>query len=118
MKWFKLIKGIFGSFNRKGYSPEQPAMTQMVQIRCINPKCEACENYFDFDPYPYRAIRVAEKGEEGAESFIIECPKCGTYNKIYLILQKEKELTFCQKIGLRKRPPREDRGPNYINSPF
>lgn len=116
MKWFKLIKGIFSYFSRKGYSPEQPVMTEMIRIRCANPKCPAHEEPFKLDPQLYGAVDGANEGEEGAAPFIVKCPECGTLNKIFLKVKRD-DPSFFERQGFKKRPP-SDQGPGFVDVAF
>jgi hypothetical protein len=59
----------------------------MIIIKCINPKCFAPDGRFEWDERLSLESngRVAKQGDPGARSFVIDCPYCGTHNKIWLV---------------------------------
>lgn len=68
----------------------------MIRIKCVNPNCTAPDGAFPWDERAHveDGGRLAEPGEEGAVSFVAECPYCGTENKIWLKrVKKEDSVT-------------------------
>jgi hypothetical protein len=66
----------------------------MVTIKCINPKCSAPDGKFEWDEHPSLESdgRVVKLGDPGAKSFVVECPCCGTSNKIWLEKIKPEDI--------------------------
>lgn len=58
----------------------------MLRIQCINPKCTAPERIFTWNERPHLQAegRLAQEGDDGAVSFVVQCKHCGTKNKIYV----------------------------------
>ena len=56
----------------------------MLRIKCINSSCTALEGKFLWDDRARAEGGPAQPGEPGAVAFIVECPYCGTENKVWL----------------------------------
>ena len=56
----------------------------MLRIKCINSKCTAPVGKFPWDDRTHAEDGPAQPGEFGAVAFIVECPCCGTENKVWL----------------------------------
>lgn len=58
----------------------------MLRIQCINPKCTAPERIFTWNERPHLQAegRLAQEGDDGAVSFVVQCKHCGTKNEIYV----------------------------------
>jgi hypothetical protein len=65
----------------------------MIRIICSNPACPAPDHTFLWDERPHLGERgqLAEQGEEGAVSFMAECPY-GHQTKIWLKDIKTEEV--------------------------
>ena len=61
----------------------------MLRVKCINPKCTAPEGKFMWDDLAHAEGGAAAPREPGALAFIVECPFCGTENKIWLFKVKQ-----------------------------
>jgi DNA-directed RNA polymerase subunit RPC12/RpoP len=114
----EFIKRIFNLLNRKGYFQEPLSLVQMIDIKCVNPKCTAPDRIFEFDMVGARATRLAKSGEIGSESLVVRCPYCGTLNKVFLFKEKQK-IPQGTSIGITKRPP-PSQGPTsgYVDFAF
>lgn len=69
----------------------------MIHIKCYNQDCPKGE--FDWYEYPLDCER-ALPGEEGAVSFVAECPHCGYENKVWL---KCVHKPLSMRVGLTKQ---------------
>jgi hypothetical protein len=58
----------------------------MLKIKCCNEKCPAPERMFPWNERPHLQAegKLAQEGDDGAVSFIVQCKSCGTKNKIYV----------------------------------
>jgi hypothetical protein len=70
----------------------------MFRIKCINSDCTAPDGQFPWDDRAHAEGGSAQPGEPGAIAFLVECPHCGTENKVWL--------------HKAKRPDSVTRGPN------
>jgi hypothetical protein len=61
----------------------------MLRIKCINPKCTAPVGKFTLDDSSHAEGGAAAPGDKGAISFLVDCPYCGTENKIWLFKVKQ-----------------------------
>jgi hypothetical protein len=66
----------------------------MIRISCVNANCTAPDGVFSWDEGASveGGGDLAEPGEEGAVSFVAECPYCGTENKIWLSRVKKENV--------------------------
>ncbi len=66
----------------------------MIRIKCANPHCTAPDGVFSWDERAHveGGGGLAEPGEEGAVSFVAECPYCGYENKIWLSRVKKNDV--------------------------
>jgi len=64
----------------------------MLRINCINPSCTAPEGKFTWDDLAHAEGGPAQPGETGALAFFVECPRCGTENKVWLMKIKKTDL--------------------------
>ena len=66
----------------------------MIRIKCVNPNCTAPDGKFFWDERAHveGGGGLAKPGENGAVSFVAECPYCGTENKIWLKKVKEEDI--------------------------
>jgi hypothetical protein len=58
----------------------------MIKIKCCNNKCSAPDGIFIWNERPHLLAegRLAQEGDDGAVSFVVQCKHCGTKNKIYV----------------------------------
>lgn len=56
----------------------------MLKIQCCNEKCIAPGRIFQWDEHQNLQAdgKLAKKGDDGAVSFVEQCPYCGTKNKL------------------------------------
>jgi hypothetical protein len=66
----------------------------MIIIKCVNPKCSAPDGKFKWDEHPSLESdgKVAKQSDQGAASFVAECPCCGAENKIWLVKIKREDI--------------------------
>jgi hypothetical protein len=67
----------------------------MLKILCCNEKCTAPGRIFQWNERSSLEAegKLAEEGDEGAVSFIVQCKYCGTKNKIHVTKVRETEVT-------------------------
>jgi hypothetical protein len=67
----------------------------MLKILCCNEKCKAPDRKFSWNEGPHLETegRLAKEGDEGAVSFVVLCPSCGTKNKIWVTKVRKIEVT-------------------------
>lgn len=65
----------------------------MIKILCCNEKCTAKDRKFEWDERPHldEGGRLAAPGERGI-SFLVDCPVCGTPNKIRVVKLKKEDI--------------------------
>ena len=63
----------------------------MIRVKCINPKCAAPQGKFAWDERAQAEGGPAQPEETGAISFLVDCPFCGTENKVWLFKVKPKD---------------------------
>jgi hypothetical protein len=58
----------------------------MLKIKCCNPDCSAPDGIFTWNERSHLLAegRLAQEGDDGALSFVVQCKYCGTKNKIYV----------------------------------
>lgn len=58
----------------------------MLKIRCCNDKCPGPDRIFPWNERPQLLAegKLAEEGDDGAVSFVVQCKYCGAKNKIYV----------------------------------
>lgn len=61
----------------------------MIRIKCTNPNCTAPERRFAWDDLAHAEGGPAQPGDMGAISFLVDCPYCGTENKVWLFKVKQ-----------------------------
>lgn len=63
----------------------------MLKIQCCNEKCTAPGRIFQWNERPHLIAdgKLVEEGDEGAVSFVVLCPSCGTKNKIRVTKVRE-----------------------------
>lgn len=67
----------------------------MLRIQCINPSCSAPNRIFPWNERPRLLAegRLAQEGDEGAVSFVVQCKYCGAKNKIWVTKLLTKDAT-------------------------
>ena len=63
----------------------------MLRIKCINSSCTALEGKFLWDDRAHAEGGPAQPREPGALAFIVDCPYCGTENKVWLFKVKKED---------------------------
>lgn len=98
-------------FNRNSYSPEHYSIkwrARMIRIKCTNPDCTAPRGIFFFDEKATGTAGPSRQGEPNALDYAIECPFCGTLNRVWLknpnMTKRERELS----VGIRTRIVRKN----------
>jgi len=63
----------------------------MILIKCVNLECTASNRVFSWNERSHLEVegKIAQEGENGAISFLVDCPYCGTENKIWLFKVKQ-----------------------------
>ena len=58
----------------------------MLKIKCCNEKCPGPGRIFTWNERPHLQAegRLAQEGDDGAVSFVVQCKHCGTKNKIWV----------------------------------
>jgi hypothetical protein len=67
----------------------------MLRIQCLNPNCTAPDRIFTWNERPHLLAegKLAQEGDDGAVSFVVQCKHCGTKNKIYVTKLKTEDAT-------------------------
>ena len=65
----------------------------MIKIKCCNDKCPGPGRIFPWNERSHLQAegKLAQEGDDGAVSFVMQCKHCGTKNKIWVtkILTKD-----------------------------
>jgi hypothetical protein len=58
----------------------------MLRIKCYNPNCTAPDRIFTWNERPHLLAEgcLAQEGDDGAVSFVVQCKHCGTKNKVWV----------------------------------
>jgi hypothetical protein len=67
----------------------------MLKIQCCNKECTAPDRIFPWNERPHLQVegKLAQEGDDGAVSFVVQCKHCGTKNKIWVTKVKKIDAT-------------------------